>query len=217
LVKTESGVRARSDNPRSRGPAPDFRRAQLPPSRKRRPRPARHHQHFMAPRWAAVHADFRHIALTWARPSLLIALAGQRSTLRRLQRPLYDAAQESSTTSVPRPVPPPIPRSSPSYVRARRRRPTHPLLRRGGHGLNRGSGSGSHLALPWRSAGSVSTHWPAPLPARADRPRLGQEALGATPARDFRGPRRSRGTAAERMRVSPVARDPCLAESAGSQ
>jgi len=51
LVKTESGVRARSDNPRSRGPAPDFRRAQLPPRKKRRPRPARHGQHFMDPRW----------------------------------------------------------------------------------------------------------------------------------------------------------------------
>ena len=48
-MKTESGVRARSDNPRSRGPAPDFRRVQLPPSGKRRPRPARHHQHFIAP------------------------------------------------------------------------------------------------------------------------------------------------------------------------
>jgi hypothetical protein len=59
LVRTESGVRARSDNPRSRGPAPDFRRAQLPPRRKRRPRPARHRQHFMPPWWAAVHADFR--------------------------------------------------------------------------------------------------------------------------------------------------------------
>jgi hypothetical protein len=51
LVKTESGVRARSDNPRSRGPAPDFRRDQLPPRKKRRPRPARHRQHFMDPRW----------------------------------------------------------------------------------------------------------------------------------------------------------------------
>jgi hypothetical protein len=50
-VRTESGVRARSDNPRSRGPAPDFRRDQLPPRRKRRPRPARHRQHFMDPRW----------------------------------------------------------------------------------------------------------------------------------------------------------------------
>ena len=61
-MKTESGVRARSDNPRSRGPAPDFRRVQLPPSGKRRPRPARHHQHFIDRGWAAVHADFRHIA-----------------------------------------------------------------------------------------------------------------------------------------------------------
>ena len=77
-MKTESGVRARSDNPRSRGPAPDFRRVQLPPSGKRRPRPARHHQHFIDRGWAAVHADFRHIARvsrraapdTWARPPL---------------------------------------------------------------------------------------------------------------------------------------------------
>ncbi len=51
LVKTESGVRARSDNPRSRGPAPDFRRAQLPPRKNRQPRPTRHRQHFMDPRW----------------------------------------------------------------------------------------------------------------------------------------------------------------------
>ena len=56
-VRTESGVRARSDNPRSRGPAPDFRRAQLPPRRKRRPRPAVTTKHFMDPRWAAVHTE----------------------------------------------------------------------------------------------------------------------------------------------------------------
>ena len=54
---TESGVRARSDNPRSRGPAPDLSRAQLPPLSTRRPRPARQTKHFIARGWTAVHAD----------------------------------------------------------------------------------------------------------------------------------------------------------------
>ena len=48
-MRTESGVRARSDNPRSRGPAPDSSRAQLPPLSTRRPRPARQAKHFMLP------------------------------------------------------------------------------------------------------------------------------------------------------------------------
>jgi hypothetical protein len=58
-VKTESGVRARSDNPRSRSPAPDFRRAQLPPRNFRRPRPTSPTKHFIYQGWTAVHTDFR--------------------------------------------------------------------------------------------------------------------------------------------------------------
>src|SRR5881396_2075583 len=57
LVITESGVRARSDNPRSRGPAPDLSRAQQPPLSTRRPRPARQDEHFITPGWTGAHAD----------------------------------------------------------------------------------------------------------------------------------------------------------------
>ena len=61
MAKTESGVRARSDNPRARGPAPDFRRVQLPPRWNRRPRPTRHAKHFIDQGWTAVHLNFRQI------------------------------------------------------------------------------------------------------------------------------------------------------------
>src|SRR3954468_15941772 len=57
LLINESGVRARSDNPRSRGPAPDLSRAQLPPLSTRRPRPARQAEHFIAPGWTPAHVD----------------------------------------------------------------------------------------------------------------------------------------------------------------
>ena len=74
-MRTESGVRARSDNPRSRGPAPDLSRAQLPPLSTRRPRPARQAKHFIAPRWAAVHADLSVLHANGAKPLTFCASA----------------------------------------------------------------------------------------------------------------------------------------------
>ena len=84
---TESGVRARSDNPRSRGPAPDLSRAQLPPLSTRRPRPARQpnqvagastkpcNQHFIARGWTAAHADLSVLHASGASPLTFCASA----------------------------------------------------------------------------------------------------------------------------------------------
>jgi hypothetical protein len=95
LVRTESGVRARSDNPRSRGPAPDFRRDQLPPRKKRRPRPAVTTKHFMDPRWAAVHTDFR--------TSTVASHGSLRRRLRRLRTRRAASCPKSFAGSTPAP------------------------------------------------------------------------------------------------------------------
>ena len=95
MVRTESGVRARSDNPRSRGPAPDFRRDQLPPRKKRRPRPAVTTKHFMDPRWAAVHTDFR--------TSTVASHGSLRRRLRRLRTRRAASCPKSFAGSTPAP------------------------------------------------------------------------------------------------------------------
>jgi hypothetical protein len=105
-VITESGVRARSNNPRSRGPAPDLSRAQLPPLSTRRPRPARQpsevawvsakprNKHFIARGWAAVHADLS----VFAR-ALVIPVSSGDTTATRLT-----CGSSSRTTSQQLPV-----------------------------------------------------------------------------------------------------------------
>ena len=128
-MRTESGVRARSDNPRSRGPAPDFRRAQLPPRRKRRPRPAVTTKHFMDPRWAAVHTDFRTPPLDAHPKQHHHAQTQRRSTVASLLAQDYSPGKDEL-----RPPPPPATRPHPTPTPKqhlhpdRRRHPRRGLL-----------------------------------------------------------------------------------------